>query len=567
MAGRDLSAELFGSDATKSGGRDLSADLFAGDSQGGLAGLIRGTPAPLTRTDKLLKGVRDPMDGGAQLLTKLLPKSVVDAGNAANNWLADKTGLVARLPEGGVDQMTREADAKYQAQRAAGGESGFDGYRTIGNVLSPANLALAARAPAAVTLGGRMASGAFAGGTSAALSPVATGDYWSEKAKQIALGAGIGGAAPALTAGAARVISPNAASNARLATLKSEGVTPTIGQTLGGWANRAEEKAQSIPILGDMISHARRTANAQFEAAAHNRALAPIGESLPDGLVGRDAVNYTEGALKSAYDGVLGRIGAITPDQTFGTKVAGLQKMVGSLIMPKAEKAKFAAAMNDVQQSIDSNGVLTSDAYKALESSLGQDARKLGASTNIYEGKLAPAVKQLQAELRDMLKRQAGPEADNLAAVNSGWASFKRVQNAAGKTGADDGAFSPAQFQNAVRVLDKSKDKGAFARGSALGQDLSDAGKSVLGLKVPDSGTAGRLLFSGGALGSYLINPMIPASLLGGAAMYSQPAQRLLGAAATARPGFAQPAADALRRASPMLVPGSAQLGLNLLDQ
>lgn len=546
---------------------DAAPAQQAGDGQRGLADLIRGTPAPLSRTDKFIKGIRDPIDGGAQLLTKLLPQGLVDAGNSANNWLADKTGLVARLPEGGVDQMTREAEAKYQAQRAAGGESGFDGYRTLGNVASPANLAIAARAPAAVTLAGRMGVGALAGGASGALAPVGSGDFWSEKGKQAGIGAALGGVIPAIAGGAARIINPRAASNPNVALLREEGVTPTIGQTLGGWANRAEEKAQSIPVLGDMISHARRTANTQFEAAAHNRALAPLGDKLPDGLVGRDAVNYTEGALKSAYDGVLGRIGVITPDQTFTGNVANLQKMVGGLLMPKAEKAKFSAALRDVQQSIDSNGVLTSDAYKALESSLGQDARKLGASTNIYEGKLAPAVKQLQAELRDMLGRQAGPEADNLAAVNSGWANFKRVQNAAGKVGAEDGQFSPAQFQNAVRTMDKSKDKGAFARGSALGQDLSDAGKSVLGLKIPNSGSADRLLFGGGALGSYLINPAIPASLLGGAAMYTNPAQRLLGVAATSRPGFAQPAADALRRASPMLVPGGAQLGLSLLDQ
>lgn len=541
-------------------------DTPASDGQRGIADLIRGMPAPLSRTDKILKGIRDPIDGGAQLLTKLLPQGLVDAGNSANNWLADKTGLVARLPEGGVDQMTREAEAKYQAQRAAGGESGFDGYRTIGNVASPANLAIAARAPAALTLAGRIGVGAASGAASAALAPVDKGDFWTEKAKQVGTGAAVGGAIPALIGGAARIINPKAASNPNAALLKAEGVTPTIGQTLGGWANRAEEKAQSIPILGDMISHARRSANTQFEAAAHNRALSPIGETLPDGLVGRDAVNYTEGALKSAYDGVLGRIGAIAPDQTFTDNVANLQKMVTGLIMPKAEKAKFASALNDVQQSIDNNGVLTSDAYKALESSLGQDARKLGASTNIYEGKLAPAVKQLQAELRDMLGRQAGPEADALKAVNSGWASFKRVQNAASKIGAEDGQFTPAQFQNAVRTMDKSKDKGAFARGNALGQDLSDAGKSVLGLKVPNSGTADRLLFGGGALGSYLINPAIPASLLGGAALYTQPAQRLLGAAATARPAFAQPLANSVRNAGPYLAPGAAQLGLGLLD-
>ena len=53
----------------------------------------------------------------------------MSAGNRLNNWLADKTGLVARLPEGGVDQQVREAEAAYQQRRAAAGESGIDWMR------------------------------------------------------------------------------------------------------------------------------------------------------------------------------------------------------------------------------------------------------------------------------------------------------------------------------------------------------------------------------------------------------------------------------------------------------
>ena len=50
-----------------------------------------------------------PYRGGAQLLTHMLPSGVVQAGNDLNNWLADKTGMVARLPAGGVDQQTKSA--------------------------------------------------------------------------------------------------------------------------------------------------------------------------------------------------------------------------------------------------------------------------------------------------------------------------------------------------------------------------------------------------------------------------------------------------------------------------
>lgn len=42
--------------------------------------------------------------------------------------------------------------------------------------------------------------------------------------------------------------------------------------------------------------------------------------------------------------------------------------------------------------------------------------------------------------------------------------------------------------------MDRTKDKRAFSEGDALLQDLSAAGKDVMPSKIPDSGTAGRML-------------------------------------------------------------------------
>jgi len=570
MPGRDLSSELFGSTpAPTSGGRDLSADLGLGSAK------------PLSRAEKFVKGLRDPIDAGAQLLVNLLPNSVVNAGNQLNNYLAEKTGLVAPLKTDvtasdlasgdtstGVDRLIKQGEKEYQARRKVAGEEGIDAYRLAGNILNPANLAVASRLPQAASLAGRIGIGALGGGLSGGLTPVSEGDFTNEKLKQIGAGAAAGGLLPVLTGAASRLISPKASTNADLALLRGEGVQPTIGQALGGGAARAEEKLQSLPLVGDMVTNARKAANSSFESAAYNRALAPIGDAVPSGLKGRDALNYTENALSGAYDDVLSRIGAITPDAQFGNKVQQLQSMVGRLMIPAAEKQKFATALNDVQSSIDSNGVITSDIYKTLESSLASDARKLAGSQNIYEGKIAPAVQQLRAELQDMLQRQAGPAADELKAVNSAWANFKRVQRAAGSTGAENGEFSPAQFQAAVKALDKSKDKGAFARGSALGQDLSDSGKAVLGGKVPDSGTAGRLLLNGAALGGgAALSPTALLTTLGVGAAYLSPVQRALVSAVANRPASAQQAAELLRQSSPYLLPASGQLTLPLLQQ
>jgi len=113
----------------------------------------------------------------------------------------------------------------------------------------------------------------------------------------------------------------------------------------------------------------------------------------------------------------------------------------------------------------------------------------------------------------------------------------------------DEGVFSPAQLQSAVRASDRSKDKGQFATGNALMQDLSETGKTVLGNKLPDSGTPYRsllaMLASGGAgVAGY---PALAAGLLAGPALYSAPGQRMAATLLTQRPAGANALANQFR--------------------
>jgi hypothetical protein len=519
---------------------------------------------PMSRMEKFLTGAADPIHGGAQLLTKMLPDSVVNAGNSVNNWLADKTGMVARLPEGGVDQQVREREAQYQQQRAAAGESGFDGYRTIGNVASPANLALAARIPAAASFGGRIAAGAAGGAATSALNPVTEGDFLPEKAKQMAAGAAFGAAVPAATGALSRVISPNASTNPQLQLLRQEGVRPTIGQSLGGRWNAAEEKLTSVPLVGDMIANGRRSAAEDLNRAAYNRALAPIGQELPRGAMGRDAVNATEEAISAGYNRLLPNL-TFQADQQFTGNLSALRQQVATGAMdPRSAQAFDRILRNDVLAKFGGQSAMTGETFKRVEADLGQHIRRLGTSTDADQRLVGDALQTVQAEMRDALTRSNPAQAQELTLLNRAWANFKRPQRAAAGLGAEDGIFSPAQLQSAVKALDRSKDKGRFARGDALMQDLSEAGKTVLGDKVPDSGTAGRSLL---ALLSLADPTSISTGLIGaGTAAYLPGVRGLLSNSVAARPQSAQAAANALRQTSPLLVPLGAQVGLGLLN-
>ena len=523
--------------------------------------------APMSRTQKLVQGVRDPLDGAAQLLYNAMPQGLQQAGNRLNNWLADNTGLVARVGAGGADQMVRESNKAYEDQRKAAGESGIDGWRLLGNVVSPVNLAIASKLPQAASVAGRFGAGALGGTASALINPATSDkDFLTEKAQQTAMGAVAGGIVPAIGAGLSRVISPKASTDPALALLRSEGVRPTIGQTLGGGANRLEEKAISLPFVGDAIANARRGAAAELNDAVANRALAPIGQKLPKGLQGREAVAHVQQTLSDAYESLLPRM-TVKADQAFGREIGSLRQMVNTGSMdPKAAKLFDRIVQNDVMGKFRGQSSLTGKTLKAVESDLSAQIGRLQQSTDADSRLVADALREVQSSLRGLVTRSNPQLADELGRINQGWANFKRLERAAGYVGAEDGLFSPGNLQSAVKALDKSKDKGRFARGDALMQDLSDAAKSRLGDKIPNSGTADRLM-SGGVLGAGFLNPMIPGSFLAGAGLYSSPMQSVLRGAVTARPQGAQAVAGLLNQTSPVLAPAGGLLALQALQQ
>ncbi|MCX8567009.1 MAG: hypothetical protein ON057_001736 [Glomeribacter sp. 1016415] len=140
--------------------------------------------------------------------------------------------------------------------------------------------------------------------------------------------------------------------------------------------------------------------------------------------------------------------------------------------------------------------------------------------------------------------------AAQLKAINKGYAAYTRIRNASGRIGSSEGAFTPAQLAAAVHSKDKSVDKGGYARGLAFMQDLSDAGKSVLGSTYPDSGTAGRLL-NMAALASGLKQPAIPMSLMAASMLYLPFLNRLSAAALAKHPQAAQTIAERIRQLGP----------------
>lgn len=508
------------------------------------------------------RGLKDPIDAMAQMLEKVLPQSVNDVNRSVNNWIANKTGMLAELPSGGVDELIKKQESEYQADRAQRGEYGLDAARLLGNVVNPVNYTIASKMPVAASLFGRMGIGALGGGLSGILNPVYGDNFAEEKVKQAGLGAAFGGAVPVVTGAISRVISPNASVNQQVAMLKSEGVKPTIGQTLGGWANAVEEKAQSLPIVGDAITYARNKAKEQFNNAAINRATAPIGVKVQG--AGQSAVADASEAVSNAYNKADAMLGGFTIDQTAKKEFASLAKMVSAL--PKNERTIFNNNLQNIKTATPT-GVMLADTYGTLKSKIGKEAADFSGSNDAYQKKLGDALSELQSIMVNNAKR-SNPTAGALRdKADEAFANLVRVQGASVGAKGTEGVFTPGQLLTAVRGADKSVRDNATSQGAALMQDLGNAGQSVLGNKVPNSGTADRMMLGGAGLGTYLVNPAIPTALIAGAAGYSPPVQSLLRWLVSSRGQSAQPIAESVRNVSPYLIPSGAGLGLGLLNQ
>jgi hypothetical protein len=347
----------------------------------------------------------------------------------------------------------------------------------------------------------------------------------------------------ALIKPAAAVISPTI--SPQIQALMKEGVVPTPGQILGGAYKRGEEALTSVPVLGDFIKNAQARTAQQVNTAAFNRALTPIGEKLPEGVVGREAVQFASDKLDDAYGKLLPKM-TIVQDTPFQTEIANLRNMVDGGAINQASKDFFNKWLdNNVLNKFQGQGAVTGQTLKQVQSDLRETISRLGVSTDADQRLIGNALKEAQDQVRQLVTRSNPQFSKELKAIDTGYANFKRVERAASGLGAEEGIFSPAQLQSAVKAMDRSKDKSQFAKGEALMQDLSENAKTALGSKVPDSGTPYRalvaaLVASGGAgAAGFQGASTALAALAASPLLYSKAGQNTLAVLLSKRPQMA----------------------------
>lgn len=197
---------------------------------------------------RALKGAKDPIDAGAQMLPRALAGITSGFG-----FMPNRVSEFFDAEAGRVDRDISDSERQYQAARFATGQEGVDGGRMLGNVLSPVNAALAARLPAAATTGARVVSGGLSGMLGGASQPVtdtSEATFAAQKIGQAGVGALAGAAA-----------------------------TPVLGKVIDLVAPRI--KAIQARFMDPTLQHARASVEADAAIAAALREAGVDDGSLP----------------------------------------------------------------------------------------------------------------------------------------------------------------------------------------------------------------------------------------------------------------------------------------------
>lgn len=315
----------------------------------------------------------------------------------------------------------------------------------------------------------------------------------------LALGGNLAGNALTRGAGAAaRGVTDPAVSR-----MRDVGAITTVGQTygrsgrVGEMVKGVEDRLAGTPVVGDVVNARRRESYDAFNAGAFDHALKPIGANV-GGKVGEEAMQIADEAVSNAYARALN--GKFAPadrqfqaDLTAALTGAGRLERVGpevlggikDILEPYMQQGSTGLSGEAMQQ--------ISRELRALRKAYGNDpmANRIGGIIENVENSVFGVFRRNAPEVLPAYKK-ATIAARRLY-------TLERAVLAAKNT---DGQFTPAQLGSADREATKQfGGRRAASTGKGQFHEYQRAGQQTLPNKIPDSGTAGRLLVGAAGIG------------------------------------------------------------------
>lgn len=294
-----------------------------------MADQAKGTPVPWYK--RFGMGLADIPVGAYQLASKLpSPTGMIGLDTQEMQKGRELAGADA-------DKFARQREADYQAKRAAAGQTGVDWARFGGNVVG--SLPLAAMSP--------VAGGAAAG----ALTPVTEGNFLTEKAKQVALGAA-GGKASEYVGNALATLAEPVAKTVSAAVQKARDAGYVLTPSM--ISEKAGPIANALAGWGGKIK-TQQAASVKNQEVTNRLAAEALGLPADTQLTPQVFSTIRRNAGR-AYEEVANSVPAIKTDAVFDKAVSGLgkQNSQAAQFFPRLMNNPEIAALRDDLSSVKS---------------------------------------------------------------------------------------------------------------------------------------------------------------------------------------------------------------------
>jgi hypothetical protein len=413
---------------------------------------------------------------------RIIQGSVIDPINAVRQMIS---------PE--QRELVSQQEKEYQAVRKTQGSTGFDWFRLVGNILSPATLAAGAKAGTALQSAGvtsKVGIGAgMAAGTQVVLPTagenITADDYWLQKVKDV----GFSGAAGGVFAKIAGALTPTLQPGVR--EQLEAGVKVPAGEAYGGAPGWLFRQLESIGVAGPGEKVIRQS----FTKSAGDEVLSSLGKKVPSNIKeGMQMSGFIQKEISKYYDDTFSQLGKIIPDNQFADDLSGilLQKQQE---MPNNVFKRFATDLQDnvikkYKVGPTTTGAVAKQGQKQIPVIDGDDLKSL---KNHIKTKIETYTTG-KAKDTESYRLLAGAYEDSLNAVNSyisrvdttgriakadeAWSKLYRFADASGLASKFQGNFTPEQLAQASKSQTTTLQGGA-AQGPM--QEFAQEGIRVLG--------------------------------------------------------------------------------------
>lgn len=266
------------------------------------------------------------------------------------------------------------------------------------------------------------------------------------------------------------------------------GIDLTPGQLAGDVG--PERMVAGLPIAGPQVQARRNESLLQFNKAAFDETLAPIGAQVDN--IGQRGVADVQAAISDAYEAALGGR-AFQFDTPFAQTVRGkpylnLASMKGD-VGPKA-----AGEIDRILNEINVNGVADGRAWQQARRQLVDLQGSPEVLNSIGGDAVVRNVDEVIDAFDDLVKRQAPDAYEGYIAANTAYRNSKILERAVDNA-KDGDIFGPGNLRAATRQgTRKFGGSAASARGDRPFNELAMAGLDRIPEKTGDASMFGRIV-------------------------------------------------------------------------